>query len=132
MREEWEEVALDKDQIPLSINYDQYRTMESKGILYILSARHEGRLVGYYIAFVYPHFHYAEAGLMAFCDVYYMQPRFRRGGFGVQLLAEAERVFRERGVVKSYMSCKVHQDHTDLFEKLGWRKSDFCFIKMLN
>jgi hypothetical protein len=34
-------------------------------------------------------------------------------------------------VTKAYLSCKVHKDMTELFEALGWHKTDFCFAKML-
>lgn len=105
--------------------------MEAKGILHILTVRDDGKMVGYYLAFVFPHVHYYSSGLMAFCDVYYLRPKYRRGSTGAVLFAEAERTLKEKGVVKAYLSCKVHQDHTELFEALGWRKSDFCFCKLL-
>ena len=105
--------------------------MDAKGILHILTLRDDGKLVGYYLAFVFPHVHYASSGLMSFTDVYYLRPEYRRGGIGAALLAEAERTLRDRGVTKAYLSCKVHQDHSELFQMLGWRKTDYCFAKML-
>lgn len=105
--------------------------MDAKGILLILTARDESRLVGYYLAFVFPHVHYETSGLMSFTDVYYLKPEYRRGETGAVLFAEAERVLRERGVTKAYLSCKVHKDMTPLFEALGWTKTDYCFAKML-
>lgn len=130
-QKEWEEIALDKDHIPLAVDIERYSQMQELGTLHILGARDEGRLVGYYIAFLFPHPHYKTAGVMAMTDVYYLLPEYRRGGFGVALLVEAERSLRAKGVTKAYMSCKVEHDHTQLFEYLGWRKSDFCFIKLL-
>jgi GNAT superfamily N-acetyltransferase len=105
--------------------------MDAKGILHILTLRDEGRMVGYYLAFVFPHVHYFSSGLMSFTDVYYVQPRYRRGEYGVALLTEAERTLRDRGVTKAYLSCKVHKDLTPLFELLGWHKTDYAFSKML-
>lgn len=105
--------------------------MEAKGILHILAVRDDGKLVGYHMSLIFSHIHYHLAGLMAFTDVYYVRPEYRRGTTGVVLFTEAERVFRELGVVKAYTSCKVLHDHTELFEHLGWRKSDYCFTKLL-
>lgn len=130
-RQEWEEIALDKDHISLSVDVDRYSQMQALGTLHILGARDDGKLVGYYIAFLFPHPHYKDAGAMAMTDVYYLLPQYRRGGYGVTLLVEAERSLREKGITKAYISCKVQHDHTELFEHLGWTKSDFCFIKLL-
>ena len=106
--------------------------MEKSGILHIVTIRSTGRLVGYYIAFVLPHHvHYSKAGIMAFTDIYYILREFRTGGTGTKLFIEAERTLRNRGVVKAYLSCKVHDDHTALFEGLGWKKTDYAFTKML-
>lgn len=131
MRQEWEEVALDKDKIPLCVDYSSYSTMYDKGMLHVLGLWDDDRMVGYYIAFLMPHPHYVSSGLMAITDVYYLLPQYRRGEWGVALFTEAERSLREKGVTKAYLSCKVHQDHTRLFELLGWRKSDYSFIKLL-
>lgn len=105
--------------------------MYDKGMLHVLGVWDNDRMVGYYIAFLMPHPHYASSGVMAITDVYYLLPEYRRGEWGIALFTEAERTLREKGVVKAYISCKVHQDHTKLFELLGWRKSDYSFIKLL-
>lgn len=130
-RVHWEDLAMDKSEIELSIDHARYDEMEAAKILHVLTARDDGKLVGYFVAFVLPHAHYNKAGLMAFTDFYYMSESARAGGAGAKLLIEAERTLRERGAVKAYLSCKVHQDHSPLFEKLGWRKTDFSFCKML-
>lgn len=125
----WQELAVDKDKIKLAIDNDRYRAMEAGGILHVLTVRSDRRLVGYYVAFLLPHVHYKEAGLMAFTDFYFILPKFREGGSGAKLFVEAEKTLRARGVTKAYLSCKVHQDHTELFERLGWKKTDFSFTK---
>ena len=127
----WQELGLNKDVITLDVDNERYIDMDKSGILHVLTARESGKLVGYYVAFVLPHGHYKNSGLMAFTDFYYIVNEFRVGGAGAKLFIEAERTLRERGVVKAYLSCKVHQDHSPLFEGLGWNKSDYAFTKML-
>lgn len=127
----WAELALDQDKIQLGIDNERYLAMEKAGILHVLTMRSEKRLIGYYVAFILPHVHYKEAGLMAFTDIYFVLPEFRKGPTGAQLFLEAERTLKERGVKKAYLSCKVHLDHSRLFEALGWTFSDKSFTKYI-
>lgn len=129
-QEHWESLALDKDRIALALDNVRYEHMDAAGILHIVTLRDESVLAGYFIAFLLPHVHYVDAGLMAFTDIYYLRPHYR-SQFGAALLREAEQTMKQRGVVKAYLSCKVHQDHTALFEKLGWKLTDKSFTKYL-
>ena len=131
MPQHWREMAMDQDRIKLSLDVPKYEQMEHNGVLHILTARDDGMLVGYYLAFIFPHFHYADAGLMAFTDIYWLKPEYRKGPTGALLFIEAERSLKARGVTKAYNSCKIHQDHTALFERLGWIPTDICFTKYL-
>jgi len=125
----WKELALNQDQIALDVDAERFKVIDDQGLLHILTARAEGRMVGYYIAIVMPHLHYKSAGNMAFTDMFFMLPAFRKG-HGLKLFTEAERTLRERGVKKAYLSCKVHADLTELFERLGWTMSDKAFVKV--
>lgn len=127
----WQEAALDKDVIKLSIVPENYAACDEKGILHIVTARYGPRMVGYFVANVVIHPHYKDAGLMAFTDMYFIHPDFRRGGNGAKLLLEVERTLRERGVVKIYLSTKVHENKSELLKKLGYKPADLSFTKLL-
>ena len=75
-RKHWEELAVDKV-IPLDMNHEVYTEMESKGMLHIVTARNENKIVGYHIGLIAPHLHYKSAGLMCYEDMYYLLPEFR-------------------------------------------------------
>ncbi len=127
----WNELALDKDTIALGVDDKRFATIDEQGLLHILTVRSRGEMVGYYLAIVMPHLHYKDAGLMAFTDMYFLHPDYRKGLNGITFLKEAERTLKERGVVKMYISHKVHLDHTKLFDRLGWKMSDKAFTKLL-
>jgi GNAT superfamily N-acetyltransferase len=127
----WRELAMDQDKIQLALDEPKYADMDRNGILHILAVRDDGHLVGYYLAFIFPHFHYSQAGLMAFTDIYYVKPEYRVGPIGARLFIEAEKTLKARGVTKAYNSCKIHQNHSRLFEHLGWVPTDICFTKWL-
>mgnify|MGYP003345974306 FL=1 len=54
----YEEIAVNKDVIPLDPDWDNYKNLCDKNILMIITARDEGRLVGYSIFFITNHLHY--------------------------------------------------------------------------
>lgn len=127
----WREVAVDQDGIQYAPDWSKYDQMESAGILHTLTVRFDGKLVGYFIALVLGHPHYSTSGPMAMTDVYYILPEFRRGGAGAKMLAALEHSLRALNVTKAYLSTKVHQDHSILFEQMGWKLTDKCFTKLL-
>lgn len=125
----WADLALDQDKIQMSVDNAKYEQMDDLGILHIVTARRDGRLIGYFLAFLMIHPHYKDAGLMAIADIYYLLPEERSGGTGARLFAEVEESLKRRGVVKAYLSCKIHQDHTKLFTRMGWKPTDLTFTK---
>ena len=67
---------------------------------------------------------------MGLTDMYFVLPAYRKGT-GLRLFIESERELRKRGIVKAITSCKVHEDHTEFLEALGWTLSDYTFCKIL-
>lgn len=126
----WRELALNQAEIPLSIDEEKYANLDRLGILLIVTARLDGRLVGYYLWFLMPHPHYASSGPMGLTDMYFVLPEYRKG-VGTKLFVASELELRKRGIVKAITSCKVHEDHTELLERLGWTFSDKTFCKLL-
>jgi GNAT superfamily N-acetyltransferase len=127
----WKELALDQEEIPMDLDYERYSSLGTMGMLFILTVRWNGSLVGYVVVFLMPHFHYKSSGLMALTDMYYLLPRFRRGPIGIKLFTELEKRLKEKGISRAHIGCKVHQDHQLLFESLGWKFTDKTFSKLL-
>ena len=128
--EHWRELALHQADIQLSIDEEKYANLDRLDILLIVTARDEGRLVGYYLWFLMPHPHYAASGPMGLTDMYFVLPAYR-SGTGAKLFMASEQELRRRGILKAITSCKVHENHTDFLELLGWELSDFTFVKLL-
>lgn len=129
MQRHWEEIALDRERIPLALDEPRYESMDAAGILHVLTVREDGGLVGYFIAFILPHVHYSTSGKMAFTDIYFMMSECRKGTNGFQLFAEAEKSLVAAGVSKIYLSTKVHRDCGKIFESLGFTLTDRVFTK---
>jgi len=124
------ELALNQDKIKMDLDSERYQRLEDAGMLFVLTVRCEGKLVGYLVAFPMTHMHYKSAGMMALTDMYFILPEHRKG-IGAKLFTEFERRMKERGAVQIMTGCKRHQDHTRLLEALGWTNSDLTFLKVL-
>lgn len=127
----WKEIALDKDKIPLDVDYERYNKLDEMESLHIVTARDEGRLVGYHCSLINTHSHY-KSSKMALVDVYYLLPEYRMSRTGIKLFQFAEESLRARGdIVKLLCSTKIHQDHSRIFEFLGWRETERTYSKIL-
>jgi hypothetical protein len=126
----WRELGLYRDEIPLQCDRDRYAAIEKAGALLLITARVDGKLIGYFVAFLFPHLHYKDAGLWGMTDMYFVLPEHRKGA-GLKLFLAFERECRARGVMQAVTSCKVHEDHSALLEKLGWKWTDKTFQKHL-
>ena len=45
----WEELALNKDKVPLSPDWNRYKSVEDVGMLSFVALRQDGKLVGYFV-----------------------------------------------------------------------------------
>lgn len=126
----WQEIALDKESIPLDPDWDEYDRLASKDQLHLLTARNGSELIGYYVGIVRPHLHY-KSTLMAFNDVMYIKPEHRQGMVGIRLLKEIEKTLKDRGVKKMFMNTKEHHNFGVILERLGYKKSESIFIKSI-
>lgn len=127
----WQELALDQLLFEPDLDHERYLAMDRAGAMHVVTARDGKKLVGYIVCFVMPHFHYKSSGLTALADMYYLRREYRKGGLGLRMFREMERGLCDRGVIRAHMSCKVHEDHTKLFEAMGWTLTDYTFSKLL-
>lgn len=134
----WEEVAGDKDVIPLAPDWDRYRALEKSGVFKCLAARRDGILIGYSWWLVGPSLHYMTTK-HAVNDLIFLDPDERRGLAGVRLIREGERALRDLGVVKVIYHSKPNvllgqKKHTlgDLLVVLGYHLIEHSYAKVLS
>ena len=126
----WREVAKHQDTIKLAPDWPFYYQQEASGKLHLLVVRAAGRMIGYHIAFVSPHPHYRHS-LTASVDIYFVLPEYRKGRVGLRLFKEAEKSLKARGVQRILTSTKVDADKSLLFERLGYRRVEYVYSKLL-
>lgn len=114
----WDELALDKDKVPLDPQYDVYLQRHRQGQVLLIVGRSAGKLAGYFVGFVVPGLHYKTC-LTLTMDIFYVLPEFR-GREGLRLFKAVEAEARRRGVQRMFVGSKLHKDASYLFEKLGY------------
>lgn len=125
----WAEIALNKDEIPLDIDFARYDQAADAGHLRIVTAREDHILVGYHAWFVGYHMHY-KASYTAVSDVVYLLPMFRRGLEGYRFIKFSLESLREINVQRAVMNVKIHHDFGKVLERLGMVETERLFTKV--
>lgn len=126
----WEEVALNRDKMPLVPDFANYDTMEQLGMLHIVVARKEGQIVGYHFTIVRPHLHYSTT-LCGQTDIYYIAPEHRTGRTPLRLFQFVEKTLKARGVKKLFTGTKLSLNAGPLFEFMGWHPTETLYTKYI-
>lgn len=113
----YEELALDKDKVPLDPMFEVYQQRDSAGQVMAVTLRDKGALVGYFVGFVAPGMHYRTC-LTLTMDIFWTHPSIRGGLAGVKLFRVVEKEARRRGVQRLFFGSKMHKDASRLFEFL--------------
>jgi len=126
----YREVAVNQDKIKLDPDYDTYAAFEQVGMLCIVVARKDGKIIGYHFSIVRPHLHY-KSSLSCFTDIYFIDPEYRAGRIPLKLFQKVEEVMKAKGVQKMFTGTKLSLDAGPLFEYMGWTETERLYIKMV-
>lgn len=128
--EHWEELALNKDKVPLDPQYDVYLTREARGEVLFVTLRRDGELRGYFVGFVAPGLHY-QSCLTLTMDIFWTHPAIRGGSAGLRLFKAVEREARRRGVQRVFYGSKNHKDASRLFAAIGCEPVETYYSKWI-
>ena len=117
----WDELALNKDKVPLDPQYDIYLARDARGEALAVTVREDGILVGYFVGFIAPGLHYRTC-LTCTMDIFYVHPDHRGAGAGFYLFKAVEAECKRRGVRRMFVGSKLHKDASWLFEKLRYEE----------
>jgi len=126
----YEELALNKDKVPLDPNYAMYIEKERNGGLLFVTLREAGEAVGYFIGFIAPGLHY-QTCLTCTMDIFYVHPDKRGSKAGFELFNFVEKELKRRKVDRWFVGSKCHKDTSWLFEKLEFEKVEVYYSKWL-
>lgn len=127
----FDELALNKDRVELGCDEEKFAQADASGYLHLVTVRDDGKMVGYYCGILMGHLHYKSSGLMCYTDAYFLLPEYRKGPIGIRFLTVVKRSLKEIGVVKFYISTKVHQNVGRLLQHIGMKHTDDLYTMML-
>lgn len=126
----YEEIAVNKDVIPLDPDWDKYKSLCDNGLLMIITARDEGKLIGYSIFFITNHLHY-KSTVYANNDLLYLHPDYRRGSLGIKFIKTSEIYLKQKGVAKIMWHIKFNKDFRVLLHRMGYIDEDIIVGKII-
>ena len=128
--EHYEEIAQFKEVQKLDPDWPAYYRIEEQGKLWVMSARHGSRMIGYIVMLITTDLHYRKL-VRATEDIHFIASEYRKGLTGYRLLAKMKQAMIEKGVHTITLRTKANADHGVLFERLGGVLHDLVYTIVL-
>jgi len=113
----WEEIAVNKDTVELRPDYDQYARLCESGVLKVITARKNGKMIGYSSWFVSNNLHYSQL-VFAEVDIFFMDKEHRKGLLGYNLLKESCAILKTLGVTDVIVKDKIDHSLESVLKRL--------------
>lgn len=126
-----EELTTRKDLMVLDPDWAKYQALEAAGIVLALFAWAGDELIGYSVTFIGPHLHYKQLRY-AHNDVLFLAQNYRGAPrVGMQLIAETERLAKERGARLMTWHAKQGTALDSLLRREGYAVQDILYTREL-
>lgn len=102
----YQEFEEDKENLPLDIDWMRCLRDELSGILHIMTARRDGKLIGYFFAYIQSNWHHAKTRLSASDSIYVLNLP-HRAFIWRKLINETQKMCRDLGAKKLYIIVKA-------------------------
>lgn len=130
LEEHWKEVAWYQEDIKLNPDYNKYVSMQEANNLLFVTARDEGKLVGYNVNFLQYHPHYSDH-IYAVNDIIFVHPDYRHGMVAKELLEGTEEILRLLGVSVVTLHMKPAHPFKTLAEQCGFKQQEYVYSKLI-
>lgn len=124
----YEEVEDKSEVIPLNVNWNLLESFFKAGIMCVITARVDNKIVGYFANILSEDFMTStlsarEVGL-------YIDPEYRHTRLFLKLMSKTSDVLRNKGVVTQYITFKAGHN-TDLPLRCGFTHTETTYQKIL-
>lgn len=126
----WEELALNKDKVPLDPQYNIYLARDAAGEVLFVTLRQDGEIVGYFVGFVAPGLHYKTC-LTLTMDIFWTRHDIRGGTAGLRLFRAVEKEAKRRGVDRLFYGSKLMKDASRLFAAMRCEPVETYYTKWI-
>lgn len=112
---------------PPAAKMETYRHLESVGMLHVISATHEGELIGFITVLASPLPHYGA--VVAVSESFFVAKAHRKTGAGLRLLREAEGRGRALGSPGLFVSAPFGGDLFQVLPRVGYAETNRVFFR---
>lgn len=126
----WEELALNKDRVPLDPQYDIYLIRDARGEVLFVTLRQDGKLMGYFVGFIAPGLHYKTC-LTLTMDIFWTCHEIRGGTSALRMFRLVEKEAKRRGVDRIFYGSKLHKDASRLFAAMRMEPVETYYSKWI-
>ncbi len=130
LKEHYAELWKHRD-IPLSPDFQRYYAMSQAGMLHIVTARSEGKLIGYCVSMLMKGLHYSGAGF-ASVDIVYLDREYRKGLVAYRMLEFMESDLKGKGITFIQHHVKPEPDFSPLLSRMGFEDFEKIMMKRIN
>jgi ribosomal protein S18 acetylase RimI-like enzyme len=129
--QEWEEAIGDAHtEQELDIDWEKYIQLEMSGLLVMITARVDDKIVGWVITIIHPHLHF-KSTLYGLTDSFYVLPEYREHPLVEELVDEYEVQMIEAGVKRINIASAPWPWLLKALKKLNYRKTECILAKWL-
>lgn len=108
-------------------NRDLYAGLEATGFMQVIGAFEGERLVGFLVLVVTVNPHYSQ--ILAVTESYFVAAEHRKTGAGLQLLAVAENLAKQKGALGMFVSAPVQSRLARVMPGIGYRETTRAFFR---
>lgn len=130
MHEHWATVSRIKDKYAASPDAERFRLLEAAGLLLVVGAFDDDKLIGYAATIISRHMHY-DFNLAA-NDALYLAEAYRGTRAGLGLIRETERLAKARGADMITWHAKPGTPLDALLPRLSYGLQDHIYLKGLS
>jgi GNAT superfamily N-acetyltransferase len=129
--EHYHEIAMYQDKIELDVDYDRYKLFEDLESLFTVIARDDNdNIIGYSVYIINTHLHY-KSTLVAVNDIIFLDPAYRKGGLGKQMVDFCDAELKKRGVHLITLHMKTFAAFEELAVASGYDKAEYIYTKCI-
>lgn len=109
------------------LSHEMYQKLEDSGVLHIVRAREDEKLLGCINILIYVSPHYSVK--LAQVDLVYLDEKYRTAGAGLRMVKEAEIIAQEQGALGISFNAHVHTALEDLLNVKKYKLTHRVYFK---
>jgi len=112
------------------LDVETYARLEQLDLLHILTAREQGKLVGFAVMMIGPDLGYRGRKL-AVVNLLFLHPDYRKGIVGRKMIEAVEDTMRVLGADRVALATRPQPDLSPLYERMGYQRLETNYAKVL-